>query len=62
MARENLGTIPSDALFGFSSPGARDRPSAAATGLRKPDISPALWFCALIGVLVLFRYVWESAS
>jgi hypothetical protein len=62
MAKQDLGTIPAAALFGYSHASGKDAPSATATGLRKPDILPALWFVGLIGVLVLFRLVWESSS
>jgi hypothetical protein len=58
-----LGTISPDALFGpNNSVVAKTGTVAAASGLQKSNINPALWVVGGIVGLVLVRVAWETAK
>jgi len=62
--KERIGTIDEASMFGYDKLGATPNPpaSAAASGLKQVDSSPAYWFVALIGVLFFSRVLWEYAG
>jgi len=63
-AAERPGTIDSTSMFGYDTKGKVAKPTAAsaASGLKQADSAPAIWFVALVGILVVLRVVWESSS
>jgi hypothetical protein len=62
--KERIGTIDESSMFGYDKKGNTPNPpaSAAASGLKEVDSSPAYWFVGLIGVLLFSRVIWEYAG